>query len=219
VLLLVAFSLPAWSGPLVGLRTALAVAAAVPVGLLVLRSDRVRTWLLCRFRHAPFLRQHSLQLGDAMGALAVLLAPRRVGGLLVLSALAWGAEGAGLWLVCRELQLPVTGAEALFVYGTGTLAGSLSFLPGGLGGTEAVFIGLLSALGVSAAAGFTVAFVVRLATLWLAVVIGGAVWVAGRRQLLDARTTNRRVAASITAEGLEEQICGADGADGSEDER
>jgi uncharacterized membrane protein YbhN (UPF0104 family) len=52
------------------------------------------------------------------------------------------------------------------------LVGSLSFLPGGLGGTEATIIWLLGVLSMPGAAAATVAMLVRLFTLWLAVAIG-----------------------------------------------
>ena len=50
--------------------------------------------------------------------------------------------------------------------------GSLSFLPGGLGGTEATIIWLLGSLDMPGAVAAAVAMLVRLFTLWLAVVIG-----------------------------------------------
>jgi uncharacterized protein (TIRG00374 family) len=53
--------------------------------------------------------------------------------------------------------------------------GALSFLPGGLGSTEAVMTTLLVAHGFAVGNAVLVTLVCRLVTLWLAVLLG---WVA-----------------------------------------
>ena len=53
------------------------------------------------------------------------------------------------------------------------LAGALSFLPGGLGGTEVVMGGLLIAFGADGATAVAITLLCRLATLWFAVALGG----------------------------------------------
>jgi uncharacterized protein (TIRG00374 family) len=66
--------------------------------------------------------------------------------------------------------LPVT--TAVFVYAFGMLVGGLSFLPGGLGSSEAVMIGLLMMHGFPESAAVTATLICRLATLWFAVGLG-----------------------------------------------
>ena len=68
----------------------------------------------------------------------------------------------------------------MFVYAAGTLVGSLSFLPGGLGGTEATIIWLLGTLSLPGATAATVALLVRIFTLWLAVVVGVGFFLSAR---------------------------------------
>ena len=99
---------------------------------------------------------------------------------LVSGLFAWFAEAAGLWLVVSgfaggELEL----APAVFIYAVGTLAGALSFLPGGLIATEATLAVLLvntafpglTASGAEAAAAAST-LLIRIATLWFAVLVG-----------------------------------------------
>ena len=52
------------------------------------------------------------------------------------------------------------------------LAGALSFLPGGLGGAEAIMISLLVLKGMTMPAAIAATVFIRLATLWFAVLIG-----------------------------------------------
>jgi uncharacterized protein (TIRG00374 family) len=103
-------------------------------------------------------------------------------GLLVtglsLGLVAWGAEAYGLQLVANALpggglSLP----SAMGIYAIAIIVGALSFLPGGLGSTEAVMAALLHTHGFSMPDAILLTLVCRLLTLWLAVVIGwGCVW-------------------------------------------
>jgi len=64
------------------------------------------------------------------------------------------------------------------IYSVSVLAGALSFIPGGLGSTEAVMVLLLTLVGVNTPAAIAATLICRLATLWFAVIIGGAVLAA-----------------------------------------
>jgi glycosyltransferase 2 family protein len=87
--------------------------------------------------------------------------------------LAWGLEGLGLGLLSSmfppaHLAPPL----AVGIYAVAVLVGALSFLPGGLGSTEAVMTALLVAQGYSVANALLVTVVCRMVTLWLAVALG-----------------------------------------------
>lgn len=90
----------------------------------------------------------------------------------VLSVIAWAAEAHAFYLVARWMGADMTFAEAWFIYGFATLVGALSFIPGGLGSTEVVMIGLLLLAGMPEAQAIACALFVRVATLWFAVALG-----------------------------------------------
>ena len=183
VLALVALGMAFWDGPWHGAHVALAAGAVFGALLLAVRHPGLRARLVARAGASRHLRGHAVSLDGALAVSSDLLAPGAGLGHLAVSTLAWFCECAGLWLVCRALAPGVTLTDAVFVYAAGTLVGSVSFLPGGLGGTEAVMIVLLGALGVPGAAATAVTFIVRLATLWLAVVLGVAVLAAMRGEV------------------------------------
>jgi len=99
---------------------------------------------------------------------------------LSIGVLAWFAEGFGFWWLLGALGHPLPLATAVFVYAFAMLIGGLSFLPGGLGSSEAVMIGLLVANGCPDSAAVTATLICRLATLWFAVGLG-AVFLARQR--------------------------------------
>jgi uncharacterized protein (TIRG00374 family) len=87
---------------------------------------------------------------------------------------AWLAECVGFALIVSGFpgtQVPLS--LAILIYASTTVAGALSFLPGGLVVTEAGMAWLLeSARGADQATAAAATILTRLATLWFAVVIG-----------------------------------------------
>jgi glycosyltransferase 2 family protein len=91
---------------------------------------------------------------------------------LVVSSIAWGMEAISLYVILDALGLPATVLQANFVYCFSTILGAVSMLPGGIGGTEAAMIGLLAFLGISYTRSLPAVILIRLSTLWLAVLVG-----------------------------------------------
>jgi uncharacterized membrane protein YbhN (UPF0104 family) len=112
-------------------------------------------------------------LGEAPEAARVLLGTRLLAGMTALSALSWFCECLAAYLCVRGLDLDLSLADMVVVFSLGSLAGALSFLPGGLGVAETSMTGLMRVLGDVSRAGAAAATVlIRLATLWFAVVLG-----------------------------------------------
>jgi glycosyltransferase 2 family protein len=91
---------------------------------------------------------------------------------LSLGLLIVAAEGLGLYILLQSLGSDVGLFTALAIYGFSLLAGALSFLPGGIGGFEAAMILLLTANGLSEAQAVAVTLLIRVGTLWFAVLLG-----------------------------------------------
>jgi uncharacterized membrane protein YbhN (UPF0104 family) len=97
---------------------------------------------------------------------------RRPAVWLGLTLAAWAAQGVAVWLLCRAMGLDAPLLLAAGFYALSMVAGALSVLPAGLGGTEAALTGLLVAYGASAAIALAITVLARLLTLWLAVGLG-----------------------------------------------
>jgi uncharacterized membrane protein YbhN (UPF0104 family) len=94
----------------------------------------------------------------------------------VLGLAAWGLEGAGLFALGSIFPAAhLSAAAAVGIYAVAVLVGALSFLPGGLGSTEAVMTALLTTQGFAVGDALLVTMACRIVTLWFAVCIG---WVA-----------------------------------------
>ncbi|MFO1423821.1 MAG: lysylphosphatidylglycerol synthase transmembrane domain-containing protein [Candidatus Competibacteraceae bacterium] len=124
------------------------------------------------------------RLARLFDSAATLLRPGHFLFGLGLGVLSWGLEGLSLYLITRDIGIELSLAAGIGIYAIAVLAGALSFLPGGLGGTEAVMGVLLVAFGSDGAAAVAITLLCRIATLWFAVALGGvAVAVLG----LDGR--------------------------------
>jgi uncharacterized protein (TIRG00374 family) len=102
-----------------------------------------------------------------------------------LSSLAWSAEAAGLYLTASGFGIDISPANAVFIYSLSTLAGAVSMLPGGLIFTEGSMTALLmSRIGnvPSLPMAVSITLIIRLCTLWFAVILGiAAVLIWNRR--------------------------------------
>lgn len=97
---------------------------------------------------------------------------RMLVGATLLSLLAWSAEALAFHWMLRMMGESQTVSFAFFVYAAAMLAGALSFMPGGLGGAEAVMVALLIWGGMESASAVAVTVLIRVVTLWFAVGIG-----------------------------------------------
>jgi uncharacterized protein (TIRG00374 family) len=91
---------------------------------------------------------------------------------LVLSVLAWAAEGVGLYYLVYFLGYEIDLLTCLFIFGFSMLIGAITFLPGGLGGTEVTMVKLLALQNVSSSSAVAITLLLRLATLWFSVALG-----------------------------------------------
>jgi len=155
------------------------ITAGIVVVLLALASwsriaarlDSVRRPLVTR-RFAGILATISQSLSQA----GELLRPQVLAGSFMLSLAAWGAEGAGLGILVSLFPAAhFSFALAAGIYATAVLLGGLSFLPGGLGTTEALMTALLVAGGLRLPDAMLATLLCRLLTLWFAVALG---WLA-----------------------------------------
>lgn len=142
-----------------GLGAGLALGAMALGGLLLLPSlrqamgSRVPPWVLA-----------------ALGALR-----RRPAGWMLASLLAWAAQGLAVWLLARDLALPLDLGRAQGIYAAAMVGGALSALPAGLGSMEALLTAMLVASGAALAPALVLVLLVRVFTLWQAIVAGALI--------------------------------------------
>lgn len=122
------------------------------------------------------LRRAGSWLCRTFDSARALLSPGMLMGGFGIGILAWGAEGVGLQVISGMIPTVSLGVSAaLGIYSMAIIIGALSFLPGGLGSTEAAMAAMLLAYGYPLPDALLLTLVCRLVTLWLAVGLG---WLA-----------------------------------------
>lgn len=104
-------------------------------------------------------------------ASALLRLPRLIGGLGI-GIVAWACEGIIFYLILDSMDVLVSPTVALGIWAVSMLVGAISFLPGGLGGTEAAMASLLIIVGTDGPTAVAATMTYRICTLWVAVALG-----------------------------------------------
>jgi glycosyltransferase 2 family protein len=158
----------------------------IVVGLVLLAWQRPTRALIDLATSPARLRRLRAPLHETLHGLGALCRP----GPLVLATLiavpAWGFECIGFALICNAFPgVHVELGLATVIYAGTTIAGALSFLPGGLGVTEgAMTLALVEgASHLQPSTAIAATLLTRLATLWFAVILGVVLLGAARRRI------------------------------------
>lgn len=160
-----------------GVQTTLVLAAGsvILLGLVLLAWPRPTNALIDLVTRPKVTRKYRAPLHEVYDGLASLCRPGR---LILATAIAlpsWACECVGFAAICNGF--PGTQVDlglAMVIYAATSIAGALSFLPGGLGVTEGAMTILLvqSAAQIDRATALDATLLTRLATLWFAVFLG-----------------------------------------------
>jgi glycosyltransferase 2 family protein len=156
--------------------TLVAVAGGViGSGLVLLAWPAPARWLMDVLTRPRFTRRFREPLHEMYGGLQSLCRPRLLAVATLIAIPAWGCECVGFALIVNAFPgAHVDLALAMMIYAATTIAGALSFLPGGLGVTEGAMTILLvqTATQLDQATALDATLLTRLATLWFAVLLG-----------------------------------------------
>ncbi|WP_024618026.1 lysylphosphatidylglycerol synthase transmembrane domain-containing protein [Pseudomonas kilonensis] len=150
--------------------------------------------------HEPFVAAIARRIGAWQGGFFRMLhgavdvlrqarrchTPYRLLGASALGVAAWSLEALAFYWILQDMELGVALGFAAFIYAVSMLAGAVSFMPGGLGGAEAVMVGLLVSGGAGLGEAVAATVLLRLVTLWFAVGLGSVLLIeVGRRKVSD----------------------------------
>jgi uncharacterized protein (TIRG00374 family) len=107
---------------------------------------------------------------------------------LSLGLIGWAAEGIAFHLLLVWMGADIGVWMALTIFTFSTLAGGLTGAPGGVGGAEAAMIFLLSMQGVPLEVSLPATAIIRVTTLWFAILLGLIVFpIAESKSLTQAK--------------------------------
>ncbi|WP_091846038.1 lysylphosphatidylglycerol synthase transmembrane domain-containing protein [Palleronia pelagia] len=172
--LLLALALTFSTGVIVG---ALPVAAlAVAGAVIVTRPALLARLAIWAYGATGVLPRLFVRVRRAAQSLARFSHPATLIFASILGLIGWVAEGFSFWLLLGWMGADIDMWTAMAIFIFSTLAGGLTGAPGGIGGAEAAMIALLVARGVPLEVALPATAVIRVTTLWFAILIGLAVF-------------------------------------------
>ena len=157
-------------------------------GIAVLRSKRLSLLVERILLKLPLLDRLAPHLHAFHGASNELLGARPLAVGTLISFLSWGLECLAVYLCAVGLGANAGFLMVVFVFAVSSLLGVLSMIPGGIGAVEAgLALQFRQLADISGGVAGALTFVIRLATLWWATLLGILGLLLVRRLLGGAR--------------------------------
>ncbi|MEP7188990.1 MAG: lysylphosphatidylglycerol synthase transmembrane domain-containing protein, partial [Roseiflexaceae bacterium] len=175
-------------------------------GLLALQSHALVLRIAELMRKLPYGPNIVPRLLTAYDSSQRLLSLRILLPSTLISLVSWFGECVAFYYVLRGLGVPASFLllqQATFVFAASTLFGLVSFLPGGLGVSEASSTGLLVLLIPMASGPATTAtIIIRFCTLWFGVTLGAIALAIFGRRYAEERPADDDEAEPVTSEPI-----------------
>jgi uncharacterized protein (TIRG00374 family) len=142
------------------------------VVLVLISNRKIALWIIGLLEKSKFLRKHLESIHNAYESSYQLLRPLPLIYMTLLSLVSWSFECLGYHLILINFNVQVSFLWSAFSYGFAIIVGSITMLPGGLGVTEGSLTYMLVRNNVPKNIAVASTFIIRVATLWFAVLIG-----------------------------------------------
>jgi uncharacterized protein (TIRG00374 family) len=148
------------------------VAAFFVLLIFIISNKKIAIPLINFSEKIPFIKKYIHHLHSAYESSYQLLKIKPLVLMTLLSLISWGFECFGYYLILQNFDVDFGLLWASFSYGFSTIVGAISMLPGGLGLTEGSLTFLLVEKNVPVDVSVATTFIVRVVTLWFAVLVG-----------------------------------------------
>ena len=150
----------------------IAVGIFFVVVTIALTNKNIGETLISYFQKINVLKKYTEHAKAAYESSYQMLQMKALLQMSLLSLVAWFFECLGYYLILINFKVEVSLLWASFSYAFATIVGAISMLPGGLGVTEGSLTVLLQQKHYSLEIAFASTFIVRIVTLWFAVLVG-----------------------------------------------
>ena len=148
------------------------VAIIFIVLIVIISNKKIALPILGILERINFLNKYIHNIHTAYESSYKLLSIKPLLLMTIVSLVSWGFECIGYYLILRNFGIDFGLLWASFSYCFATVVGAISMLPGGLGVTEGSLTYFLVEKNISTDIAVTTTFIVRVVTLWFAILVG-----------------------------------------------
>ena len=155
-----------------GIEIIIGVGIFLIILIVIISNKKLALAILKLLEKNRFLDKHLQKFNNAYESSFQLLKFRPLIYMTLVSVISWLAECLGYYIILRNFGIENSFLWAAFSYAFATIAGAISMLPGGLGVTEGSLTFMLIRNGQTREFAVATTFIVRVVTLWFAVIVG-----------------------------------------------
>jgi uncharacterized protein (TIRG00374 family) len=142
--------------------------------IFIISNKKLALFLLSILGKIKYLKKFLTGIHSAYESSYILLRPKSLLLMTLLSFVSWGFECLGYYiiLVNFNIEIPIMFLWASFSYSFATIIGAVTFLPGGLGVTDGSLTFFIVDKNYPIDVAVASTFIIRVVTLWFAVLVG-----------------------------------------------
>jgi len=140
--------------------------------IIVISNRSVVEYIIMLSAKVVFIKKHIAKIQNLYESTYILLKPKALFFMLGVSIFSWSFECFGFYLILTNFGQSISILWSTFVFAFSIIAGAVSMLPGGLGVTEGSLSLILIKGGIPSETAIATTIIIRVVTLWFAVVLG-----------------------------------------------
>ena len=145
---------------------------AIVIFLILIYQKKYLKRLFEKIHYLPLIGKFSQKLNISVDIIFLLLKPKIFAKTLFLTIVSWLFESLVVYFVLKSFGIDMEVIKSIFIYMISSLIGTASFLPGGIGGIEAGFLGFFLLEGISYDDAIGPILVIRILILWMVIIFG-----------------------------------------------
>jgi uncharacterized protein (TIRG00374 family) len=150
--------------------------------IFILSNRQIAEFIILKLSGVDRLKNQISRIETLYESTYKLLQPKPLLLMLAVSIISWFFECFGFYIVLINFNQNTSVLWSTFVYAVSSIAGAVSMLPGGLGITEGSLSLFLINGGMPKVTAVASTFIIRVMTLWFAVIVGMFVLFISRKE-------------------------------------
>lgn len=167
------------------------IASFLIILIIVISNRAIAEYIIMFCAKVPFIKNQITNIQNLYESAYILLQPKAIFLMLGVSIFSWFFECFGFYLILFNFEQSFSILWSTFVYAFSIIAGAVSMLPGGLGVTEGSLSLILIKGGIPSETAIATTIIIRMVTLWFAVILGLIVLFFLRRKYNNSLNKSR----------------------------